>query len=142
MFNDRDAISRPPESGHGIDPSDGVPWPDEPRVVRNPRSNRLPTRGKHLTLSPNERDNYGVTITAYELGTGRMVTISALGPVTDRARELCERIDELEGDWRVLTISTPSTIYGDLQGERGEYLATPERRLLGSIARLDLLMPR
>lgn len=72
-------------------------------------------------------------------------------------RETVAEIDALPGQWKVETISTPETVYRDLQGSRGElaprnlrrngygeplvseHLALPEPQMLGLIGRLDLL---
>jgi hypothetical protein len=69
-------------------------------------------------------------------------------------REVCDEIDALPGEWKVETISTPSTILGDLQGSRrplslmgGGHEAhghvpedfRPELNMLGRVGRRDLL---
>lgn len=72
----------------------------------------------------------------------------------------CERIDRLGGGWFIVSLSSPASIYRDLQGTRllepssyristnmndpKRYAADPrttELQLLGGIGRLDLLRP-
>lgn len=69
--------------------------------------------------------------------------------------EIPEQLDGMEGDWRIVSVSTPSSIFRDLQGMRGEgdtregedRRAGPsdprstEQVSLGRIGRLDLLQP-
>lgn len=64
------------------------------------------------------------------------------GALLSIAREL----DERPARWRVVCISSPSTILGDLRGREHEHgygdttqLSVPEARMLGAIGRLDLL---
>lgn len=73
---------------------------------------------------------------------------------------ICGLLDSWPGEWRVETISTPASIYRDLQGSRAELaprdlrrngygepmvpegFSTPEAQMLGQIGRLDLLASR
>lgn len=79
-----------------------------------------------------------------------------VGPPTAALRALCAELDERPG-WKVAVISSPSTIYRDLQGARSERvqqvagsksgkssgpgddrLHLPEQNLLARVGRLDL----
>jgi hypothetical protein len=78
------------------------------------------------------------------------------GPPREALHALCAELDERPG-WKVTVISSPSTIYRDLQGTRSERyqsslpwasgksdgpgddrLITPEQVLLAGVGRLDL----
>jgi hypothetical protein len=65
--------------------------------------------------------------------------------VLEALNRIAERIDALEGDWRVLSLCTPTSIYRDLQGTRkrpwGDAVQFPELSAFGRIHRLDLLDP-
>lgn len=88
------------------------------------------------------RDAYGVTVTIVEQATReRRTIVQSRGQAIPAFRSVVEEIDELEGDWRVSVVSTPTTILADLRNDRpasrrGE---SPERRFCAAIGRLDLL---
>jgi hypothetical protein len=62
--------------------------------------------------------------------------------ILDALRDLCAEVDEWPGEWKVRTISTPQTIYADLQvrqeGNDGASPTPPEITLLTKIDRADL----
>ena len=114
--------------------------------LRKPRQlRRLPTDG--VTLSAiNLVDGERRTWCAHGVGHEDHSARAALKSLTD---ELYKRNDR-GACWRVLAISTPSTIYRDLQGSRvaettrGErprdLPEVPETRLLGDVDAIDLLL--
>ena len=61
----------------------------------------------------------GVSITFREQQTGNLRTITRRGcAIREAVRSLCADVDLWEGDWKVQCISTPTTIWRDLQGIR------------------------
>lgn len=110
---------------------------------RRPRSS--PPRDRYgFGLTPAQRrDEGGVTVTI-QRDDGKLRTLVGEGPVLKALRAVAEDIDRLNGldprgGWKVASVSTPRTIYADLQGMRDELAQSPERLLLGRIHRLDLL---
>jgi len=110
---------------------------------------------KEPNLKPSERKTYGATATLIRLDENEQ-PVDALTveftqmSVIDAARAIAAKCDELDGDWRVRTISTPITIHRDVIGRRRpvdvrsgrERDLTPdvgERWLMGRIDRLDLI---
>lgn len=96
---------------------------------------------KTLLMSGQDRRAYGVVATLREQNTDQRIVVHRKGPApVEQVAELC---DHLEGDWRVLCISNPETVYRDLQGTRARQWADsidfPETHMLGHIDRLDLL---
>jgi hypothetical protein len=55
-------------------------------------------------------------------------------------RDIAREIDSWDGEWRVIVVSSPTTIWTDIHGRREN--ATPEANLLSAIGRLDLCHPR
>lgn len=96
-----------------------------------------------MPINGGDRQSAGVIVTAREQTTGLRDVFHRAGP--DALRAVCDVIDALDGDWRVLSICTPDTIYRDLQGTRaaewGAETSMPEPTMLGRIGRLDLLDP-
>ena len=109
-------------------------------VAANPRD-EMPAA--QLNVNSYHRAVDGVTVTAREQATDERIVLHRTG--SDALRQVCDVLDEREGDWRVLTISTPTTIYRDLQGTRyrawGDSTQCPEPHMLGIIGRKDLLDP-
>jgi len=89
----------------------------------------------------------GLTVYASnDQGERRHYVIADL-PVRSGLATICRMIDALPGRWFVDVISSPPTIWRDLQGtreeqqrggERGLQLMLPEPRMLGAIGRMDL----
>jgi hypothetical protein len=52
-------------------------------------------------------------------------------PLRAALREICEQIDHWDGEWFIECISTPSTIYRDLQGRREEVHAGTNLKAVG-----------
>lgn len=128
-----------------------TPRPTQPPVV-------LPTKGDPMleTILAAERsdpyeplgalngelDTAGVIVTAREQTTGDMLTLTRPGLATEALANLCRVLDRLEGVWKIVTVSTPRVILGDLQGAAGGRQHTPEAVLLGTIGRQDMLEQR
>lgn len=119
--------------------------------------------GRHPGTSPFSgptRIADGLTVFASD-ADGRTIGITRADmPLRQALRDICNRLDALPGEWKIDCISSPSTIWRDLQGSR-EYvhnsarvtggltkarseseslsLALPEHNLLGGIGRLDIL---
>lgn len=86
----------------------------------------------------------GVIITVKEQANGDLRSLHEPGRVSAALKLLAAQIDRSPGEWRIVCISTPSTIRGDLgiaknspRSQRG-YV---EALLLSRIDRLDLLDP-
>lgn len=95
-----------------------------------------------LNLRPNERNEYGVTVTIRDQETLKMLTISAKGPVITALTTVCDMIDSRDGCWRIVSVSTPASIFSDLQGAKSEPRGTMEATMLGKVKRRDLLEVR
>lgn len=93
---------------------------------------RLPARGSVLKFE-------GCIATLRVAGQSRYTSVHTYGG----ARAIAELCDSAADDWRVLSYSTPATIYRDLQGARVHENAAqaqlPEISAFGRIGRLDLL---
>lgn len=96
-----------------------------------------------LTISGQDRSAFGGIVTIREQTTDRREVLHCEGK--GWLERIVEDIDALEGDWRIVTISTPTTIYRDLQGTRAHPWTSssqlPEPFMLGPLDRLDLLDP-
>lgn len=101
-------------------------------------------------LNSSERDRYGATVTLREQTSRETRVLARTGTAMDALREIVAEADAWEGDWRVLSISTPATIFRDLQGHRfssggihGEAVTIEadksEKTYLAKIGRTDLL---
>lgn len=126
---------------------DPTPRPEPKKKTPAPKRQRRSTSmpGKKLVslLTPRERDEYGVTVIVREQTSGDLMTMTNAGPAHKALALLCASIDKLPGDWKIVTVSTPGSIYGDLQGATDpERSASPEKRMLAKIGRLDLLQTR
>lgn len=111
---------------------------------------RLPS----LTTTPGQR-TAGVIVTCQHDDGPPLHTFHVPGGTGKAMARACELLDEMGAGWRVVSISTPATIFRDLQGTR--YLLeargdtehpydlvdtrTAERSLLARAGRLDLLAP-
>ena len=113
---------------------------------------RLATRKveDEMSLGTVEREVFGATITIREQTSGSLRTLALTGQTSVNAiRSVCGQIDDMSGDWRVLTISTPPTIFRDMRGARITFGATrsggstvmPEHGYLQRVGRGDLLDP-
>ncbi len=99
--------------------------------------------GAQLVMSGDKRSEYGCIVTAREQETDARIVLHRTG--YNVIAQICDELDALEGDWRVLSYSTPATVYRDLQGTRQhewkDTMQYPEEHVLGRIGRLDLLDP-
>lgn len=88
----------------------------------------------------------GVIVTMREQGSGELNTITRPGKPEQALRDICVLIDGAAGDWRIVTISTPNSIYRDLQADRqrdtDHRVDPPEQAMLNKIGRRDLLETR
>lgn len=107
-------------------------------------------RDGDFSLTPKERATYGATITARSMETGQTRTFARTGTtVVQAVKEIVKEIDLLAGDFRILTISTPTSIQRDMYASRINLVGkntglpggTPEQYLLGKIGRSELLHP-
>jgi len=115
-----------------------------PEPVKTARRRNAHLRAEHpaserLNLTPGERDDYGVTVTVQEQDSGAVDVIVGKGPVRKALLDVCNQIDGRTGCWRVITISSPASIFRDLQGMRDTELVSLEAAMLGQAHRLDLL---
>lgn len=73
-------------------------------------------------------------------------TLSLHRTGVDALRQCCDVAESLDPTFRVVSISTPVSIYSDLNGrmpnERTGAIDLPEHRKLGQIKRLRLIHPR
>lgn len=120
----------------GKQPAEAVE-PDRGTPRKRRTSTQPPAEG--MRLLPRERKDYGVTVTVREQDSGEVDVIVAYGSLADALAGVCEQLDVRRGDWRIITISTPATIFRDLQGMRDTVLQSIERNMLGRIGRRDLL---
>ena len=97
-----------------------------------------------LSLTANARDTYGVIVTMREQATGRLETKHEVGTTLVALEQVLTSFAQREEDWCVVCISTPQTVYRDLQGTRTgdpDKVPRPEQQLLGRIGRLKMLEP-
>lgn len=96
-----------------------------------------------LSLNPKERREqaYGATLT-FENAAGELLTIVRRHVSTYEAvRQACDLALEQDDTYRVVSLSTPHTIYADLIGNRrlGQF---PEQQTLATAGRKQMLHPR
>lgn len=109
-------------------------------------------RHREFGLRVSERSTYGATATFREDVSGDTRTRCVTGvSAIEALRELVAMVDLWPGSWRLVAISTPNTIFTDLQGKRyavrdgGEgvrWSVEPyqaERLYLQRVGRMDLL---
>jgi len=97
----------------------------------------------------NPRDEYGCIVTVREQRTREVGSLHIGGKRMEALQRICDLIDLADGDWRILSYSTPQTIATDLKGKREirnyqnavSHNDNPEATALGRIGRLDLLDP-
>jgi len=100
--------------------------------VPNSPYNGYIAKADGITVSV-ERDDGKV----YTFIRSKMSTVEAL-------REICTEIDWLPGNWRVTCISSPSTIYRDLQGDRRQRKTGVNKTFLfseGSLSEVAFVEP-
>lgn len=106
-----------------------------------------------LNLAPGERSIYGAIVTARERESGRLWTLCRGGTTLQALRVIAAKLDAADGDWLIVSISSPPSVFRDMQGHRvsegrqgahEKSAADPrsnERNYLGKIRRSDLLEP-
>jgi hypothetical protein len=110
----------------------------------------METAKRHRRVSPYSggmRAQDGITVFVSSADGERDVLMYACLPIRGALTEVCRDLDAREGRWYIDVISSPTTIWRDLQGERwqtgrdtsGGFAPRPEARMLGAIGRLDLL---
>jgi hypothetical protein len=107
-------------------------------------------RTDNFPLSGDRRNEYGCIVT-FEDGDGGRLTLHATGPAGLAVSGLCATALARDPSYRLISYSTPETIYGDMQGNRADIVGPtglvrrqprPEAQILGRIGRIDLLHPR
>lgn len=95
---------------------------------------------KNLSLTPKERGEYGVTVTIREQETMELHTFTVPGPLRKALEEACDLIDEIgKGDWKIVCISNPISIFRDLQGSHDLTQVGANAHKLSVVRRMDLL---
>lgn len=84
------------------------------------------TENPNRRISGRQRDKYGVTVT-FTTDDGPL-TLHAVGKVSDALRECCARAEHHFDSPKVVCISTPETIAGDL----GKRVVTNGRHNIGA----------
>lgn len=131
-----------------------------------PKGARKPTHQRNeanyaipmLDTSGQERAAAGIIASVRNQKTGECVSLHEFGPVIIATRAIAAAVDRLGADWKIVALSTPHSIYRDLQGTRNYHVdnddrhpgqgrksaadpRTAEMTALGRIGRLDLLAP-
>lgn len=102
---------------------------------------RYPER--YLPISGREQAEHGAVI-SFRNTAGESLVLTRQGPITQVARELCDAAVAIDETFRVVCISTPSTIYGDLYGRQmmgNTGAERPEGRTLTLAGRRHMLHP-
>lgn len=112
-----------------------------------------------LALNPNDRE-YGVIVTCSHIDGPPLWTFHIPGGSGNALKTACRMIDARGIGWRILSVSSPQSIYRDMSGTRqdhsvresvGRTTGSSNRRnedprsyelmMLGRTGRLDLLAP-
>ena len=103
---------------------------------------------RNLDLSGDSRARDGIIVSAREQKTGQLATFHEIDAPRSALTHVCERLDAMDGDWKIVSVCTPTSIYRDLQGHRQgrdeQNVSDPrtgEQNLLGLVGRLELLQP-
>ena len=91
-------------------------------------------------LTPNEREDFGVTVTVTD--GARFRSLYRVGYVGPALKELADAIDAMAGEWLVISASTPNTIFSDLDRHNQNWSDTPESIFFSRIHRRDLVHPK
>lgn len=83
----------------------------------------------YLALKPSERD-YGVIVTAVHADGPPLWTFHVPGGAGDALRQECLEIDARGDRWMIQAVSSPTSIFRDLQGTRQQHR---ERNYGGSL---------
>lgn len=108
---------------------------------------------KTLHMRGSEKAELGATVT-FENADGFTLTLTDRGPVLEVLKELCDIATYADDSFRVVAISTPASIYSDLQGMKMHYQQagynvtasnhgkTNESSLLGRAGCASMIHPR
>lgn len=118
---------------------------EDPKIGARPKlgppSSTPRAKPKRPRLTPDDPGYApGVTVTAVHPERRVPLTIHRPGETTTALASVCETLDRLGSDWRIVSVSTPATILRDLNGSIAD-TCPPEFELLASVGRLDLLEP-
>lgn len=105
-----------------------------------------------LRISGPKRAVCGIIATLRNMTDGRMKSMHETGPFVTSVSKIAATCDALGPEWRIVSLSSPTSIFRDLQGTRNQRIGdgtrqasydprTAECKLLGKIKRLDLLAP-
>lgn len=72
-----------------------------------------------LNMGPGDRD-YGVIVTVQNQETGRLHSLHESGGAIDAVGRACDRIDEMGDAWKIVSVSSPRSVFRDLQGTRAK----------------------
>lgn len=101
-------------------------------------------RSRYLTISGPEQAKYGATVT-FRNADGKTLTLQRTGgAIMAVIRALCDAALALDPTFRVICISTPSTIFGDLVGRdmrEEDGAIRPEAAVLSRAGRKHMLAP-
>lgn len=100
-------------------------------------------RGRYLPISGAEQARYGAVISFHNTN-GQTLVLHDTGPITQVVRELCDAAVKLDPTFRVVCISTPSTIFGDLIGRdmrENDGAIRPEAAVLNRSGRRNMIAP-
>jgi hypothetical protein len=136
-----------PPCPHSADTAAAPPFPPNTAGLR-------PYQIPDLQTSGSERQRDGILVTLREQTSGHLKTVHETGPTREALERVCDYTESLEGDWKIVSVSTPGSIFRDLQGRRGQHEdarheknggfsdpRTTEWNSLGRIGRLYLLQP-
>lgn len=101
-------------------------------------------RTYELQLTPKERreQQYGATLT-FENAEGVTLTIARRHhSVLEAVRQACDLAIEEDSTYRVVCLSTPHTIYSDMQGWVSGRRPSPEQHTVTKAGRKAMLHPR
>jgi len=116
----------------------------------------MPDRRPNTPWGGETRAKDGVTVYFENASGDQQVVVRSGAPPTVLLREAIALAERWEGEWKIRVISTPTTIYRDLQGSRRPLALAgnedhvrrrpvahndfrPERQMLALIGRRDLL---
>lgn len=104
---------------------------------------KRPVRPGELVMSGFERSKFGVTVT-FENANGGRLTLWRVGGTDEAIRSACDDAARVDETFRVLSVSTPATIYADIVGRTAHRLSgiqRPELSMLRKAGRGSMLHP-
>ncbi len=112
-----------------------------------------PRAGAPNTDSGQQKAVYGV-IVSFENADRKTLVLHRVGVTTKALRHACDDALRLDPTFRVVSVSTPTSIYTDMQGARmqgkqksahvgtNDHTNTPESQMLGRAGLAEMLHPR